>query len=454
MVCVAVHGGVTAAKSVVCEPCLGCRAMDRRKFLQVAGASMAAPAVAGVLGACGNDESVSESTGVTTAGGAKSGDRKVKLGFIALTDAASIIMAKELGYFAERDLDVSVEKQASWPATRDALLNNQIDGGHVLFSMPFSVATGAQASTPGAPGPAGSRDLKVAMTLNNNGQAITLRQKDFADVGYALDPGSLEKVKAALESKSPNLAMTFPGGTHDTWLRYWLKAAKVDLAKLSIKPVPPPNMVANMEADSIDGYCVGEPWNAVAVKKKIGFTHLTTQDLWKHHPEKALVVTDRFATERPDVLKDVMGAVLKASQWLDNLGNRKEAAKTIGAEGYVNAPAAEIEGRLLGLYEMGAAIAPKSYADDYMTFYRDGNVNLPRKAHAIWFMAQYRRFGYLAEDPPYQELADSMILSDLYREVAAIEKIPVPDDDMSPFEIQLDKHTFDPAKPQEEAIRP
>lgn len=408
---------------------------------------MAAPALAGALGACGSD---AEQASTATPGSPSAGDRKVKLGFIALTDAASIIMAKELGYFAERDLDVSVERQASWPATRDNLLNDQLDGGHVLFSMPMAVATGAQASTPGTPGSPGSRSLKIAMVLSNNGQAITLRTRDYGDVGY----GDLSAARAALESKSPNLAMTFPGGTHDTWLRYWLKATGVDLSKMSIKPVPPPNMVANMEANSIDGYCVGEPWNAVAVKKGVGFTHLTSQDIWKNHSEKALVVTEKFATERPAVLKDVMGAVLKASIWLDNIGNRKEAAKVIGAEGYVNAPAAEIEGRLLGLYDIGAGAAPRSYADDYMTFHRGGLVNVPRKSHAMWFMAQYRRFGYLSEDPPYGELADSLILSDLYREVAAAEGITVPDDDMVPFEVKLDGATFDPARPHEEAIRP
>jgi len=124
--------------------------------------------------------------------------------------------------------------------------------------------------------------------------------------------------------------MTFPGGTQDIWIRYWLKAAKVDANLLKIITIPPPQMVANMKVDAMDGFCVGEPWNAQAVDQGIGFTHLTTQDLWKHHPEKALVVTEKFATERPDVLEDVMGAVLKAGKWLDDLGNRKQAARPWG----------------------------------------------------------------------------------------------------------------------------
>ena len=425
--------------------------MDRRTFLRLAGMAAAAPPVGALLSACGNPPTESGSipaaqTASTEPGatpsptGIASANRKVKLGFIALTDCASIIMAKELGYFAERGLDVSVEKQASWAATRDNLLNNEIDGGHVLSSMPFSVATGI--------GGTGSRALRVAMILSNNGQAITL-SKDYAAVGY----GDLEKARAALIAKTPTLAMTFPGGTHDTWLRYWLKACKVDSSILKIITIPPAQMVANMKVDAMDGYCVGEPWGAQAVDQGIGFTHINTQDIWKHHPEKALVVTEKLATERPDVLMDVMGAVLKASKWLDDLANRKKASETIGAASYVNAPPSEIEGRLKGQYNLGPGIGNKTYTDDYMTFFRGGQVNAPRRGHAMWFMSQYRRLGLLKADPPYQELADQLILRDLYEKVAAKEGVGVPDDDMSPITIKLDNTTFDPKKPLEEVNR-
>lgn len=200
------------------------------------------PALAGLLAACGDaddpDASAAGAAGSSSSSTAKGLPRKVKIGFIALTDCASIIMAEKLGYFAERDLEVTIEKQASWPGTRDNLLNGQIDAAHCLFSMPLSLATGI-----GGSGTA----LKIAMVLSNNGQAITLN-KDFASVGY----GDLEKAKAALESKEPTLAMTFPGGTHDTWLRYWLKATKADQSKVKIIPIPPPQMVANMKAGNMD----------------------------------------------------------------------------------------------------------------------------------------------------------------------------------------------------------
>lgn len=160
-------------------------------------------------------------------------------------------MAKELGYFDERGIDAEIIKQASWPGLRDALQTKQIDAAHALYSMPLAVATKV--------GGNGATDLKIAMILNNNGQAITLA-KEFAAVGY----GDLTRAKALLASaQAPELAMTFPGGTHDLWLRYWLAACGVDASTLKIGPVPPPQMVQNMTVGNVKGYCVGEPWNAV-----------------------------------------------------------------------------------------------------------------------------------------------------------------------------------------------
>ncbi len=417
--------------------------MDRRAFFRVAGAAAAVPVLGSALAACGDDkETKAEAVDAkaTTTSATKGSLRKVKLGFIALTDCASLVMAKELGYFEQRGLDVTLEKQASWPATRDNLLIGAIDGAHCLSSMPYSVATKI--------GGDGSQALKIAMMLSSNGQAISLN-KDFASVGY----GDLAKAKAALESKSPTLAMTFPGGTHDTWLRYWLKATKADLSDIKIIPIPPPQMVANMTAGAMDGFCVGEPWNAVAVAQGVGFTHLTTQDLWLHHPEKALVVNEAFATKQPEVLKDLMGAVIEASAWLDEQKNRAKAASTIGAAQYVNAPPGEIQGRMEGTYELGQDLGTKTYGENTMRFHRDGLVNAPLKSHGLWFMAQFQRFGLLKEAPPYQQIVDSIVLSDLYAEVASAEGIDIPDD-MQPFDITLDKVTFDPAKPDEEAKRP
>ena len=422
--------------------------MDRRTFLTGLAAAGAAVGAGGLLNACGggDDEGTSETTAPSASGPPStfgtSTNRKVTLGFIALTDCASILMAKELGYFEERGIDAEILKQASWPATRDNLLTDQIDGCHGLYTLPLSVATGIGGDQ--------RRDIFVAMMLNNNGQAITLANT-LEDAGYGDLEGAAEALKAA---GTPELAMTFPGGTHDLWLRYWLKACGVDFSDVGIQPVPPAQMVQNMGVGNVKGYCVGEPWGAVAVRQGIGFTHLATQDLWLDHPEKAFLVTRKFKEERPDVVKDCMAAILKASKWLDDFDNRAQAAEVIGAEAYINAPAKEIAGRLGGVYDLGLDLGEKDFKGDQMRFFRDGATNFPRRSHYIWAMAQYQRFGLLTEAPPYQELADELILTDFYEEVAAAEGIDVPDDDMQPFEVQLDGVTFDPANPDEEASRP
>ena len=418
--------------------------MDSRTFLKFAAAGVSLPLASGLLSSCGSgdDGSVEANSDTSAAGatGASSGPMtKLKIGFIALTDCAPMVIAKELGYFEARGIDASIEKQASWPALRDALVNGDIDAAHCLYSMPFSLATiGNQPDHP----------LRVAMLLNMNGQAITLNAKDFAGVGYA----DLDGLRSKLESKPEKLAMTYPGGTHDLWLRYMLRAADYTAKPDQIIPIPPPQMVENMRADTMSGFCVGEPWNAKAVNDGIGFTFITTQDIWQDHPEKAFVVGKRLTADT-ETLSKAMGAVLEAAKWLDVPANRKQAATTISPEKYINTPAANIEGRLTGVYDLGADLGTKDFAGKQMQFFKDGYVNAPRRAYGIWALAQYRRFGLIDKDPDYEGLANKLILSDLYAEVAKAEGISVPEDDMKPFTVQLDKNTFDPTQPSKEASR-
>jgi nitrate/nitrite transport system substrate-binding protein len=367
----------------------------------------------------------------------------IKIGFISLTDCASIVMAKELGFDKRRGIEIQPIKMASWPATRDALVNGDIDAAHCLFSMPFAVATGVGGN------PSQASKLKIAMMLNQNGQGLTLK-KDWAAAGY----GNLKKAKAVMNGgKDATFAMTFPGGTHDIWLRYWLLAMGIPMSVPKIIPIPPPQMVANMKVNAMDGYSVGEPWNGVGAQQGIGFTAMATQDIWQHHPEKALVVNSDFASGRKADLKKVMGAVLEASKWLDFTFNREETGDTLGRPEYVNASSDVITDRLNGRYDLGAGLGTRKFSGDQMRFHRGGQVNFPRKSHAIWAMTQYVRFGYLKSLPNVNAIAKQVILTDLYKEVAAAEKVAVPNDDMAPFFVKLDKVTFDPKKPQKEAAR-
>lgn len=397
---------------------------DRRSFLKLAAKTAAVTAASTTL----------PRVNIASAQG-----KPINIGFIPLTDCASVVMAQELGYFKKYGVNVNVIKQASWAATRDGLLSGDLHAAHCLFSLPLSVYAGIG-------GPAG-RELPIAMVLNNNGQAITLENTFKAAAGDPKAAGEIIR-RLIAQGKAPTFAMTFPGGTHDIWLRSWLAQAGVPQGKVGIITVPPPQMVANMKVGNMDGFCVGEPWGGVAVAQGIGFTHLTTQQIWRNHPEKALVLNKDFSA-RKDELKAVMRAILDASAWLDSIANRRQAAKVISASRYVNAPAEVIQGRLEGKYDMGGAIGNRQFLGDQMMFSRAAQTNLPRHAHAIWFLAQYVRFGLIKSAPDYQAVAQKLILDDLYREVAKEAGVKVPTDDMAKIKTTIDGLTFDPRRPAE-----
>jgi nitrate/nitrite transport system substrate-binding protein len=357
--------------------------------------------------------------------------RKIKLGFIPLTDCAPLVVAKELGLFAKYGVDVELEKQASWAVVRDKILNGELDGAHCLFSMPLSVYTGVG-------GKAGS-EMKIAMVLNNNGQAITLSKDFCGQVGFKQVNKAAGGVKNVQGRKEVTFAQTFPGGTHDIWLRYWMSAAGINQKSVGIITIPPPQMVANMRVDNMEGFCVGEPWNGVAAAQNVGFTHISSQDLWKNHPEKALVVNTAFASANREDLKKVMKAIIEACKWLDNMGNRAKVASWLSKPNYVNAPVQVLEARLKGSYDLGCELGVQKYKDDYMTFYNNGIVNTPKKSYAHWFLAQYVRFGYLKTEPNYKAIAEKLVLDDLFAEVAKEMGVPVQPD------MQVIKTNFDVA---------
>jgi nitrate/nitrite transport system substrate-binding protein len=364
----------------------------------------------------------------------------IKLGFIPLTDCAPLVIAKEKGFFDKAGVNVELSKEASWANIRDKILNGELAGAHCLFGMPFSVYTGI--------GGKAGEEMKIAMVLNQNGQAITLsnefcgkiKPKDFAKVSTTITEA--QKTKPDL-----TFAMTFPGGTHDLWLKIWMEASGIDAKKVKTITIPPPQMVANMKVGNMQGFSVGEPWNGKAVADTVGFTHVASQDIWKNHTEKALVVNKTFSETKKENLKKVMKAIMEAQKWLDDPANRAEAATFLGQQKYVNAPAEVIKGRLTGSYKQGCGLPAFAYGDDNMKFCDNGLVSFPRKSHATFFLASYVRYGYLPVEPDYKSIADKLILSDLYAEVAKEAGVAVPSDDMQPFEVTILKKSFDPNNP-------
>lgn len=368
----------------------------------------------------------------------------MRVGFVALTDAAPVIMGRALGLYDDRDLEVELVKQASWPALRDALLTGDIDAAHCLASLPFSVAAGVTGRS--------DQRIPIVMMLSANGQAITLGT-GLADSAYGDPRGSLRAIAEQSTARRLTLAMTYPGGTHDIWLRYWLRAAGVAREAIDIIPIPPPQMVANLAAGTMDGFSAGEPWNAVAVGHGIGFTAIGSQDVFRDHPEKALVVAPRVLATRRAEVEQLVAGTLAACAWLDVPANRRVAAAILAMPQHVNAPAVHIERRLLGQYDLGGDLGSSIEIDSPIAFHDGGRVNAPRRAHGLWFLAQLARLGLLCSDPDYGAITERLIVRDIYDDVAWIEGVPVPDDDMSPFTVALDGAVFEPEAPHREARR-
>ncbi|MGO7420291.1 CmpA/NrtA family ABC transporter substrate-binding protein, partial [Rhizobium ruizarguesonis] len=273
----------------------------------------------------------------------------VKLGFIALTDSAPLIIAKEKGFFDKHGLpETDVAKQASWGATRDNLVlggaANGIDGAHILSPLPYLMHTG-KVTQNNKPVP-----MAILARLNLDSQGISVA-KEYAETGVQLDSSKLkaafEKKKA--EGKEIKAAMTFPGGTHDLWIRYWLAAGGIDPNKdVSTIVVPPPQMVANMKVGNMDVFCVGEPWNEQLVNQGIGFTAATTGELWKGHPEKALGLRAEWIEKNPNAAKALLMAVMEAQQWCESMDNKAEMADILGKRQWFNVPTKDVLGRLKG----------------------------------------------------------------------------------------------------------
>ncbi len=399
--------------------------LSRRSVLQAAavGAAGVSPALRSVVYAQGSDKPEKE---------------EVKIGFIPLTDCASVVMASVLGIDKKYGVKIIPTKEASWAGVRDKLVSGELDMAHVLWGLIYGVHLGTS-------GP--KKDMAILMNLNHNGQAITLSKK-LADKG-AVDGASLAKLMTA-EKREYTFAQTFPTGTHAMWLYYWLATYGVNPMKdVKVITVPPPQMVANMRVGNMDGYCVGEPWGHRAIIDGIGVTAVTTQDIWKDHPEKALGTTAEFVRKYPNTSRAVTAAIIEAGKWIDaSLGNKQKMAETVADKSYVNTSVDAINQRILGRYQNGLG---KTWDDpNYMKFFNDGTVGMPYLTDGMWFLTQHKRWGLIKEHPDYMAVAKQINQIDMYKQAAAMAKVSVPKDPMRSVKM-IDGVTWDGKDPKKYA---
>jgi len=372
-----------------------------------------------------------------------------KLGFIALTDAAPLIIAKEKGFFDKYGMtDVTVAKQASWAVTRDNLVlgsgGGGIDGAHILTPMPYLISLGTITKGNKVP-------MYILARLNTNGQGISL-SNTYKDLNIGLDSSPLKEAFAKSKSSGKELkaAVTFPGGTHDLWMRYWLAAGGINPNQdISTIVVPPAQMVQNVKVGNMETFCVGEPWPAQTVSQGIGYTALTTGELWKDHPEKALAMRADWVDKNPKAAKAILMAVQEAQQWSAKTENKEELAEIVAKREWLKVPVKDIVGRFQGKYDYGTGRVEDYSNSLLMKFWRD-NSSYPYKSHDTWFMTENIRWGYIPADTDVKKLVDAVNREDLWREAAKTLKVPDSEIPKSPsrgVETFFDGVKFDPEDP-------
>jgi nitrate/nitrite transport system substrate-binding protein len=401
----------------------------------------------------------------------------LKFGMIKLTDCIPIIAARELGYFAEEGLSVSIEVQANWKVVQERVVSMELDGSHMLYNHPIGARVGYL----------GTSNIITPYNMSINGKGITvstaifkqMQEKDpvLATAGYPL-PVKADSLKAIAKERAAagnplRFGMTFASGSHNMTLRYWLAAGGVNPgfyegsndpvgkkdADVLLSAVPPPQMVANLTANTIDGFCVGEPWNQRAVVDGVGVAVNGDQYVYDGCPDKVFGVAEEWASKNPNTLNAVVKALIRAGQWLDESPeNRKLACEMLANKAYIGTNVEVLAESMLGTYQYtkGDRREAKSFNIFYKRF-----ASFPFKSHAVWGLTQARRWGQIPSnksDTWYFGVADQTFRTDIYRKAFAdlladgkvkAEDLPADDYQASPAEAFIDKIAFDPKKPNE-----
>lgn len=338
----------------------------------------------------------------------------IRIGFMPLTDSASLVMAVERGFDQKHGVKIALQRETSWASLRDKLGSGALDAAHALCGMVYGVQMGIGCK---------QQDMAVLMNLSQNGQAITLASA-LAQRGAVNGPALAATMGSG--SRAYTFAQTFPTGNHAMLLYYWLAACGVDpFRDVRIVTVPPTQMVPSLREGMIDGFCAGEPWGQRAVQDGIGVTAATSQQIWPDHPGKVLGTTADYASANAGTCRALIAAVLDAAKWIDaSDANKLEAAKVLAGPAYLNTSADMIAPRLLGQYQNGLG---ETWNDAHaLAFHRGGAVNFPYLSDGMWFMTQHRRWGLLKSDPDYLAVACRVSQVELFREAAQMTGTPVP----------------------------
>ncbi len=372
-----------------------------------------------------------------------------KLGYIALMDASPLIIAKEKGLFAKHGMPgVEVLKQASWGATRDNIVlggaGSGIDGAHILTPMPYLISAG-KVTQNNVPTP-----MVLLARLNLDAQAISV-SSEYKDLKVGADASALKEAFAAKKAagKEVKAAMTFPGGTHDLWIRYWLAAGGIDPDKdVSTIVVPPPQMVANMKVGNMDAFCVGEPWNEQLVNQGIGFTACTTGEIWFKHPEKAFALRADSVEKNPNATKALLMAIMEAQQWCDKMENKQEMSEIVGRRQWFNVPVPDIIGRAKGDINYGRGRVEQG-TKQFMKFWQD-HASYPFKSHDAWFVTEDIRWGKFESGTDVKAMVDKVNREDIWRAAAkdlGVAEADIPASSSRGKETFFDGKIFDPEDP-------
>lgn len=366
--------------------------------------------------------STSKRLTLTRRGGSGSGpgDRPVRLGFIPLTDCAPLVVAKENGLFAQEGLQVELSREPSWANIRDKVMFGALDGAQMLAGMPVASQLGLTALR---------KPLSTALSLGLNGNAVTVSRSLFTELGGSAADRTRRPISArvlqpvirarrAHQAKPLTFAVVYPVSSHNYELRYWLAAGGIDPERdVRILVIPPPQMVSQLRAGLIDGFCVGEPWNSVAVRGGHGHVLVTSHQLWGHKPEKVLGVTEEWAARNPEVHRKLVRALMRAGAWLDEADHSQEAAALLARPEYVGTPVDVLRRPLSGrmVYDPGGE--PQAHPD-FNVFQRNAAM-FPWRSHAVWFMTQMLRWGQLDRVRNLAAAAARAYRQELYRELAA-----------------------------------